>query len=150
MIVVSLSGLHRAVLDWQRDFTWTAQRLRGKALISKILRIGWNACIYHIWKERNNRIFKQKEESPEQILEYIKVSVRFRFAGLKGVAADTVNFLCVTLRVCLIQSLLEITGYTDFDVKILIVCAEHSHFVAGFLLFGWMQIKFIQKKKNYI
>ena len=90
-IVLSLSGLHRVVLYWQREFTCTAQRLRGKAFISKILMIVWNACIYHIWKERNNRIFKQKKESPEQILEYIKVSIRLRLAGLKSVVVDTVN-----------------------------------------------------------
>ena len=104
-MVLSLSGLNRAVFDWQWEFTWAVQRLRGKALISKLLRIGWNAYMYHIWKERNNRIFVQKEESPEQILEHIKSSVRFRLAGLKRVAADTVNVsLCNSW--CLFDSIL--------------------------------------------
>ena len=39
----------------------------------------------------------QKEESPKQILEHIKSSIRFKLVGLKGVAADTVNVsLCNT------------------------------------------------------
>ena len=63
------------------------------AILNKlsILKIGWNVYIYCIWKERNSRLFVQKEESTEQILEHIKTSVRFRLAGLREVVTDTIN-----------------------------------------------------------
>ena len=56
-----------------------------------MLRVGWNAFIYHVWKERNNKIFKQKEENGDQIMEHIKFAVRYRLAGLRKVAIDEVN-----------------------------------------------------------
>ena len=72
------------------------------------MKVGWNAYIYHIWKERNSRIFMQKEENAEQILEHIKTSIRFRLTGLRRVAADPAKFLCVALGVFLIQSLFSV------------------------------------------
>ena len=89
--VLQLCGLNREVLDWRREFAWAVQKFKGKALITKILKISWNAYIYCIWKERNNRLFVHKEESIEQVLEHIQISVRFRLAGLRDVAVDSVN-----------------------------------------------------------
>ena len=45
----------------------------------------------HVWKERNNRIFSQKEETTERILNQIKEVVRLRLAKMKNVEADVVN-----------------------------------------------------------
>ena len=86
-----MCGLNREVLDRRREFAWAIQRIKGKALITKILQIGWNAYIYCIWKERNRRVFVQIEESAEQILEQIKISVRFKLSGLRDVATDSIN-----------------------------------------------------------
>ena len=47
------------------------KKLKGKALISTILKVSWNAVIYYVWKERNNKIFSQNEETTERILEHI-------------------------------------------------------------------------------
>ena len=69
--VLQLCGLNREVLDWRREFAWAVQKFKGKALITKILKISWNAYIYCIWKERNNRLFVHKEDSIEQVLEHI-------------------------------------------------------------------------------
>ena len=38
------------------------QQVDGKRLG---LTVGWNALIYQVWRERNNRLFKQKEETTE-------------------------------------------------------------------------------------
>ena len=93
--VLQLCGLNREVLDWKREFAWAVQRIKGKTLITRILKIGWNAYIYCIWKERNSKVFVQTEESAEQILEQIKISVRFRLAGLRDVATNSINIsLC--------------------------------------------------------
>ena len=89
--VLQLCGLNREVLDWKREFAWAVQRIKGKTLITRILKIGWNAYIYCISKERNRRVFVQIEESAEQILEQIKISVRFRLSGLRDVATDSTN-----------------------------------------------------------
>ena len=75
----------------EKEFVWAVQRIKGKVLITKILKIGWNAYIYCIWKERNKRVFVQIEESVKQILEQIKIIIRFRLAGFRDVANDYIN-----------------------------------------------------------
>ena len=89
--VLSLCGLNREVLSWNGELAWAVKKLKGKALITMVLKVGWSAFIYEIWRERNRRIFKQKEENTEHILEHIKTTVRYRLGGLKNVAADTIN-----------------------------------------------------------
>ena len=73
------------------ELKWAIQKLKGKALISIVLKVGWNAFIYHVWRERNNRLFKQTEQAKEQIMEKIKEVVRHRTAKLRNVAIDPVN-----------------------------------------------------------
>ena len=80
-------------MDWYYEFKWAIQKVKGKSMISMVLRVGWNAFIYHIWRERNNRIFRNKEETKEQIMEHIKSVIRHRLAGLRCVNPDPVNLL---------------------------------------------------------
>ena len=65
--------------------------LKGKALISILLRIAWSVLIYHVWRKRNSRLYSHNAESYTKVMEKIKEEVRFRMAGLKGVEADYVN-----------------------------------------------------------
>ena len=46
--MILLCGLSREVLGWNEELAWAVQRLKGKALTSKLLKVGWNAYIYHI------------------------------------------------------------------------------------------------------
>ena len=55
-MVLSLCGLQRDVFDWNSELQWAVQKLKGKALISILMRVGWTAFIYHTWKERNYRL----------------------------------------------------------------------------------------------
>ena len=52
----------------------------------------WMECfIDQVWRERNNKLFKQMEEKNEQIMEKIKEVYRHRTAKLRNVATDPVN-----------------------------------------------------------
>ena len=64
-------GLQRESLGWEGELKWASERLKGKALISILLRVAWNAFVYHIWRERNYRIFQQKNETHLKIMEEI-------------------------------------------------------------------------------
>ena len=69
------------------------KRLKGKALISVLLRAVWNAFIYHIWRERNSRFFTHKAATVEQIVKHIKHDIRFRLDRMHNVKKDQVNML---------------------------------------------------------
>ena len=54
------------------------QKLKGKAMISTLMKVAWTAYIYYVWRERNARVFGHKEETGEQVLCHIKEAVRVR------------------------------------------------------------------------
>ena len=84
-------GLGRESLGWEGELQWAAKKLKGKAMISTLLRVGWNAFVYHIWRERNCRIFQQKAETNMKILEDIREVMMYRLVKLSKVNADDVN-----------------------------------------------------------
>ena len=84
-------GLERESLGWDGELRWASTKIRGKAMITTLLRVGWSAFIYHIWKERNCRLFQHKEETTLKILEDIMKVTWYRLAKLKKVEADEIN-----------------------------------------------------------
>ena len=62
--ILQLCGLHRDVGPWEEELTWAVQRIKGKALISIVLRIAWRAFVYFVWKERNRRLHNELAETP--------------------------------------------------------------------------------------
>ena len=78
-------------IGWDEEMNWAVCKLKGKALISTLLRICWSSCIYLVWKERNQRIFQRKSKMTEQVLEQVKEVVRCRLDGLHRVEAEHVN-----------------------------------------------------------
>ena len=57
--ILQLCGLHRDVGPWEEELTWAVQRIKGKALISIVLRIAWRVFIYFVWRERNRRLHNE-------------------------------------------------------------------------------------------
>ena len=89
--ILLLCELKREVGTWTEELQWAEQKIKGKVLISIVLRMAWKALIYHIWCERNRRLHNGDAKSSSQMLERIKGEVCIKLAGLKNVAADDVN-----------------------------------------------------------
>ena len=64
MNVLKLCNLRREVGSWSEELQWAVKRMKGRALIFLILRLAWRACIYFIWKERNQRLYNNRKVSP--------------------------------------------------------------------------------------
>ena len=60
----------KEVISWVKELNWAIKKLKGESLISKVLMISWNAYIYYVWRERNCRLFKHKEETGANIGAY--------------------------------------------------------------------------------
>ena len=89
--ILELCGLRRVVYGWEEELNWAHKNLKGKSLLSIILRSAWSAYIYFVWKERNSRLYNSKEESWEQVLVQIKQRIRIRLAGLNNIKLDHIN-----------------------------------------------------------
>ena len=83
-----MCGLRKAVYDWDEKLKWAYQKLKRKSLLSIILRNAWSVYIYFVWKERNDRLYKSKEETSEQVQDQIKQGTRLRLEGLHNVKPD--------------------------------------------------------------
>ena len=48
--VLKLCNIRREVGSWSEEIHWVVKKMKGRALISLILRIAWRACIYLTWE----------------------------------------------------------------------------------------------------
>ncbi|OMO78705.1 reverse transcriptase [Corchorus capsularis] len=95
MKVLAACRLHRTVGNWHYEFQWALSKLKGKSLLSLILKLAWNAFCYVIWRERNRRLFQRQMQTVEQSFQCIVDAIRIRLLGLRNVVRDPVNdFLC--------------------------------------------------------
>ncbi|XWS53794.1 hypothetical protein CRYUN_Cryun10bG0030900 [Craigia yunnanensis] len=63
-------GLTREVSSWSVEVQWANQRLKGKSLISVILRVAWSAAIYVLIREDRSSSFRKR------IIEYQMDEIR--------------------------------------------------------------------------
>lgn len=59
--------MDRPVIDWKHELKWAEQYCYGKNAKAEIYRMVLIGSIYHIWQERNSRIFKKVESNVEAI-----------------------------------------------------------------------------------
>ena len=83
--------MSRRVRSWSEELAWAVKKLRGKALLSIVMRLAWRASIYYIWRERNRRMHGQIPDNTAKIVEQVKKDIRFRTISLKNIVNDLVN-----------------------------------------------------------
>ena len=94
-MILTLCGQNKMIGGWSEELQWAIKNIKGRTLVYTILRVAWKAFIYHVWRERNGRLFGNSIESSMQVMERIKDVVRLRLAGLRKMAETTVNMqLC--------------------------------------------------------
>jgi hypothetical protein len=55
--------------------------LKGKTFRASICKVAWWATVYHVWLQRNNRIFDAEIKTEEQIVKAIRMDVKPRMEG---------------------------------------------------------------------
>ncbi|XP_059310338.1 uncharacterized protein LOC132061571 [Lycium ferocissimum] len=71
-------GIPRANLSWTEVVKWAERYCKGRSLGASIHKITLAATVYHVWLERNGRVFKQKQRSREAIVRLIIQEVYYR------------------------------------------------------------------------
>ncbi|XVF78836.1 hypothetical protein PTKIN_Ptkin14bG0169200 [Pterospermum kingtungense] len=92
-LVLDACSISRRVSCWTSELQWMIQKVRGKALISGLLRSAWCAYMYFIWQERNGREHGQQHHEVEYVFEQIQWTVRIRCSQKKNTARDPINSL---------------------------------------------------------
>ncbi|XP_019245211.1 PREDICTED: uncharacterized protein LOC109225074 [Nicotiana attenuata] len=70
--------LHRAPMEWQREIQWVESNATGNNAAAQVYRLTLACAVYHIWNERNNRIFQDQKKIVEMIVRQIVIEVAIR------------------------------------------------------------------------
>ncbi|GAV65526.1 zf-RVT domain-containing protein [Cephalotus follicularis] len=77
--------------NWESTARWALGRTKGKQFHRWMRRIGLAASIYHCWRERNNRIFRQSVASPSRVEERICFDVGSKAAFCRNILDSPTN-----------------------------------------------------------
>ena len=55
--------LYRGDFCWQMEVQWWSVFLKGKSFATQPRRLDLSATVWHLWQERNSRIFKQTSKT---------------------------------------------------------------------------------------
>ncbi|KAE8662818.1 hypothetical protein F3Y22_tig00113124pilonHSYRG00138 [Hibiscus syriacus] len=91
--VWQLNDITITPLTWETMVSWASKTWRGKSLITTLLKISWNAFIYFIWQEMNQRIFQGRQRSIDILLNDIIETVSIRLRGKAINRHDSTNQL---------------------------------------------------------
>ena len=82
--IANTAGIRWPSLPWSDLLLWTTNNLSEKKNLSHMVgRITLAAVVYHIWNERNNRIFKNLSKSASTLVDDITQLVRLHLSSIK-------------------------------------------------------------------
>ncbi|GAV92648.1 zf-RVT domain-containing protein [Cephalotus follicularis] len=82
--------------NWNDTATWAVEHTVGNHFRFWIRRAGLAASVYHCWRERNNRIFRQSAATTESILARIRSDVADKAALNRSIRDSPANRSIVT------------------------------------------------------
>ncbi|XP_019254658.1 PREDICTED: uncharacterized protein LOC109233289 [Nicotiana attenuata] len=64
-------GIYRQMLNWQEELLWGKINKTGRNAEAELYIMVLAGCNYHVWQERNIRIFQEKQRSVHGIIKQI-------------------------------------------------------------------------------
>ncbi|GAV85039.1 hypothetical protein CFOL_v3_28479, partial [Cephalotus follicularis] len=62
----------RTILPLDQEISWDQNHMKGKGFHIWIRRLALNATVYHLWLERNRRVFRNDYKPKENIIKAIR------------------------------------------------------------------------------
>ncbi|XP_019242144.1 PREDICTED: uncharacterized protein LOC109222223 [Nicotiana attenuata] len=87
-------GIQRTKLGWKEELAWIERRAKGRSGGAELCRMSLAAAVYHIWQERNNVIFQQKNRPTKAIIRSIiqEIHVKATIFPRLGRTMSTLNW----------------------------------------------------------
>ncbi|XP_026417267.1 uncharacterized protein LOC113312744 [Papaver somniferum] len=80
-LLLKLGFIRVPANTWEEEITWCTQNFTGHNTVTTIKKLVLNFFIYHIWKQRNNRIFRSSFNSQDQVSLLIVQEVRYKMSA---------------------------------------------------------------------
>ncbi|XP_038994912.1 uncharacterized protein LOC120119092 [Hibiscus syriacus] len=76
--VLVVCGIRSGLYNWDERMDWLVENLRGKSPRVRFLKLAWTVYLYHIWEERNHRVFRRVSRSVDAVVTKIKETVHYK------------------------------------------------------------------------
>lgn len=80
-LILKLGLVRNLQPSWDEEIIWCVQNFSGSDCISLVKRLVLNGFIYHIWQERNQRVFKATSNSQDQVSLLMVQDVRMKLSA---------------------------------------------------------------------
>ncbi|XP_026459286.1 uncharacterized protein LOC113359944 [Papaver somniferum] len=77
--------------NWIEEIKWCADSFVGSSIITTIWKLTFNIYVYHIWKERKARLFKQTNLSTDKVCWLIIRDIQLKLAS-HDIVVDVIPF----------------------------------------------------------
>ncbi|GKV16257.1 hypothetical protein SLEP1_g26925 [Rubroshorea leprosula] len=67
--------------SWQGLLHWMGKKVSRKSLQNTLVKLAWNAAVYHTWRERNRRIHQKHFKAEDEIVYEVQFDVRCKILG---------------------------------------------------------------------
>ncbi|KAK4384039.1 hypothetical protein Sango_3097800 [Sesamum angolense] len=67
---------------WREDITWATKRWKGRHIVQAAYRALLSAIVYHIWRERNQRVFQHSERPSSTIARIAIAEIRQKILSI--------------------------------------------------------------------
>ena len=88
--ILRLCGNSRMPRSWENEFLWVCAT-KGKSFCSITKRIAWGATIYHLWRQRNSRIYENICSPADAIFHLVCNDVRLGISSFQKVVDNPMN-----------------------------------------------------------
>ncbi|KAL0327823.1 UNVERIFIED_CONTAM: hypothetical protein Sangu_1860300 [Sesamum angustifolium] len=68
--------------SWRVDITWATKRWKGRRIVQAAYRALLSAIVYHIWRERNQRVFQHSERPSSTIARIAVAEIRQKLLSI--------------------------------------------------------------------
>ena len=79
------------ILAWDDIVIWLRDRCGLNSLLSLVVKLGFGSTVFHIWMERNRRLFDGVVRTEENICQSILFDIKFGVYSNKGYRATFMN-----------------------------------------------------------
>ncbi|XP_026378012.1 uncharacterized protein LOC113272384 [Papaver somniferum] len=88
-ILLILGYYRNCSLSWENEVKWCCDNFGSGGAVNTIKKLAFNSFIYHIWKERNKRLFSTHSNSMDVVSFDIVADVRLKVEALGLSDVDT-------------------------------------------------------------
>ncbi|OIS98987.1 hypothetical protein A4A49_60908, partial [Nicotiana attenuata] len=77
-VLLKWQGIRRKAMQWNEELNWAVKYYKGRSIKAELYRLILAGAGYHVWQERNNRIFRGVKQTIQELVRTIAQAIHGR------------------------------------------------------------------------